>query len=105
MSRAKGRRKSSRPYEWTAVKPTKSGYYWYRSHAGASEVIVRIYRLKSEPEYTIRFSPHKDDVNWLCNQPGHFAGPIRTPVEPPGGVEELDEKSMADEMIDEAMET
>jgi hypothetical protein len=75
------------PFTWSHLPPRSTGRYWYREDSEidnpADYDILRIYKAKGENELSVRHGPGPDDVDYLANYHGQWAGPIPTPNEPP----------------------
>lgn len=69
---------ASNNLEWTRTRPTKPGFYFYRSRRGTVSVVQLI-------PYVALYSFGKEDHGLLCNgldhacMKGSWAGPIQTP--------------------------
>lgn len=73
---------------WTKAQPKEVGYYWYRHSRDKHEpTIVRIvseeqFGVQNGRDLYVRISDRIDDVNFVENYDGEWAGPIRKPFEP-----------------------
>lgn len=71
---------------WSHLPPRSTGRYWYREKEETEAEIVKVYKVKGESELSVRYGPRKDDVNYVENYCGQWAGPIPVPKEPASSV-------------------
>ena len=64
---------------WSDKKPTKTGHYWYKETLDHNPSIIKVFKLKSETELSVRYGGREDQVDWLINWSGFYCGPIPLP--------------------------
>jgi hypothetical protein len=73
------------PLTWTTQKPTKPGWYWWRSYRGYDPIAVQILGFDSADSFSLVYGLNRP----LGQCDGDWAGPIPVPVEESGGLEPL----------------
>lgn len=69
---------------WTNDPPVRPGFYWYRETRDRHEPTVleiAVEEFGGNVDLFIREGPGRDQVNFIENYDGEWAGPIPLPVE------------------------
>lgn len=69
--------------KWTKRSPRRVGYFWFRENDQQTPLIVRICEEEFGPntDLFVRHGNGPDDVNFIENYHGEWAGPIPMPEE------------------------